>query len=247
MQTTRLTAVMILIIAGIYLICRLIGNKSKLANRAYNRAKDQLIRSRIARSLEESAPIHLDISDGGDAAFGSGSVLAAAQATETVSAQMAYADEPWAITVPGGFSGSLEKDAVRMGMKAADYSSSYYADGSVFSGTAPFLRAAGNLTALEMKPSTLHLAVGSMSTVPAINDALYSKGEVLCVGGDDLISQAVAAVSADAVYVGEQFTEIPDSLDHAEKTNSSLLAMDVVRWAVIGAVLVFAGIGLTGV
>ena len=84
MQTTRLTAVIILIMAGIYLICRLIGNKSKLLSRSYNRGKDQLIRSRIARSLEESAPIHLDINDGGDAALGSGTVLAAALATETV-------------------------------------------------------------------------------------------------------------------------------------------------------------------
>lgn len=247
MQTTRLTALMILIMAGIYLICRLIGNKSKLASRAYNRTKDQLIRSRIARSLEESAPIHLDINDGGDTAMGSGSVLAAAQATGTVSAQMAYADEPWAITVPGGFSGNLEKDAVRMGMAAADYSSSYYADCSAFTGTSSFLHTAGNSAVLEMKPSALHLALGSFGTSPALNDTLYSKGEVLCVGGDDLISQAVASVSADAVYVGEQFTEISDSLDHAEKTNSSLLTMDILRWLIISVIVIFAGIGLTGI
>ena len=247
MQTTRLTAVMILIMAGVYLICRLLGNKSKLASRAFNRTKDRLIRSRIARSLEESAPIHLDISDGGDTALGSGCVLAAAQATGTVSAQMAYADEPWAITIPGGFAGNLEKDAVRMGMEAADYSNSYYADCSAFSGTAPFIHAAGNSAALEMQPSALHLAIGSFGTAPALNDTLYTKGEVLCVGGDDLISQAVASVSADAVFVGEQFNEISDSLDHAEKTNSSLLAMDILRLLVIGAVVVFAGIGLTGI
>lgn len=247
MQTTRLTALMILIMAGIYLICRLIGNKSKLASRAYNRTKDRLIRSRIARSLEESAPIHLDISDGGETAMGGGCILAAAHTTGTVSAQMAYADEPWAITVPGGFAGNLEKDAVRMGMEAADYSSSYYADCASFSGTSPFLHTAGNAAVLEMKPSALHLNLGSFGTSPALNDTLYSKGEILCVGGDDLISQAVASVNADVVYVGEQFTEISDSLDHEEKTNTSLLTMDVLRWLVISAIFIFAGIGLTGI
>ena len=247
MQTTRLTAVIILIMAWIYLICRLIGNKSKLLSRSYNRGKDQLIRSRIARSLEESAPIHLDINDGGDAALGSGTVLAAALATETVSAQMAYADEPWAITAPGGFSVNIEKDAVKMGMEAADYGSDYSDDSSLYTGASAFEHLSGNAAALEISPSALHMAVGSFGASPAISDTLHRNGEVLCVGGDDLLSQAVAAVTADAVYVGEQYTEIPDSLDHSEKTNSSLLAMDVMRWVVIGAILIFAGLGLTGI
>lgn len=247
MQTTRLTAVIILVMACIYLICRLIGNKSKFSSRAYDRAKDHLIRSRIARSLEESAPIHLNISDSGEAALGGGSVLAAAAATETVSAQMAFADEPWAITSPGGLANNIEKDAIRMGIEAANYSSADYIDSSVFSGTAPFTHMAGNAAALEMAPSALHLSIGSFGTTPALTDTLYSKSEVLCVGGDDLLSQAAAAVTADTVYVGEQYTEIPDSLDHTKKTNSSLLAMDIMRWVIIGAIIIFAGVGLTGI
>lgn len=247
MQTTRLTAVIILIMAGIYLICRLFGKKSNFVSRAYNRPKDQLIRTRIAKSLEESAPVHLDINDNGENVFGGGSVLAAASATETVSAQMAFADEPWAITAPGGMPVSIEKDAVRMGMVAADYGNAYNTDCSVFAGAAPFEHITGNASALEKFPSALHLSIGSFGPAPALTDTLCTKGEVLCVGGEDLLSQAVAAVNADAVYVGEQYTEIPDSLDHREKTTPALLAMDVMRWVIITAILVFAGVGLTGI
>ena len=41
MQTSRLTAVIILIMAAIYIICRLIGSGKRLTSRAYNRSKDR--------------------------------------------------------------------------------------------------------------------------------------------------------------------------------------------------------------
>ena len=81
----------------------------------------------------------------------------------------------------------------------------------------------------------------------ALSDTLYSKGEVLCVGGDDLLAQAVGTISADAVFVGEQYAEIPDSLDHREKKNPVLIAADILRWIVIAAVILFAAAGLSGI
>ena len=247
MQTSRLTAALILIMAGVYIICRLVGSSKRLHSRAYNRSKDRLIRSQIVKSLEESAPIHLDINDSGEAALGGGVMLAAAKTADTVSAQMAFADEPWAITAPGGLAVNIAKDSVRSGMEAADYGNSYDANCAVFSGTAPYEHTAGNAAALELAPSALHLAIGSFGASSALNDTLHAKGDILCVGGDDLISQAVGTVAADAVFVGEQYTEIPDSLDHIKKVNSSLLAMDIVRWLIIAAIIVFAGVGLTGI
>ena len=247
MQTTRLTSVIILIMAVIYLICRFIGSYSKFPSRGYNRSKDKLIRSRIGKSLEDSAPIHMDINDGGETALGSGTLLTTASATGTVSTQMAYADEPWVITSSGGMAVNIEKDAVRMGMEQANYSNAYDTRCSVFSPSSSFEHLAGNAAAMGSSPSVLHLSVGSFGASPALADTLYSKGEILCVGGDDLLSQAVAAVSADVVYVGEQSVEIPDSLDHSEKNNSSLLAMDILRWVIVLIIVAFAGLGLTGI
>ena len=247
MQTSWLTAVFVLIIAGVYFICRLVGSRVSLVSRAYNRGKDRLIRSQIAKSLEESAPIHLDVNDGGESALGGGTILAAAKATETVSAQMVFSDEPWAITSSGGMAVNIEKDAVHMGMSAADYGSFFDSNCAVFTGMAPFEHLAGNSSVLEKEPSALHLSLGSFGASTALSDTIHSKGEVLCVGGDDLISQAVGTVTADAVYVGEQFAEIPNAMDHEEKKDPSLMAMDVMRWLVIGAIIIFAGVGLTGI
>ncbi|MBR6090232.1 MAG: hypothetical protein IKP86_09890 [Anaerolineaceae bacterium] len=246
MQTTRIAAVLILIMAIVYFLCRLLVKKIKFANLSHNREKDRLIRRHIARSLEESAPIHLDLGDSGESALGGGSMLSAAGATETVSAQMAFADEPWVITAPGGLASNLEKDALHMGMKAAAYGSSDDMDCTVYSAPSPMEHAAGNAAALDMAPSALHLAIGSFGTAPALTDTHCSKGEFLCVGGEDLVSQAVGTVSADAVYVGEQFAEIPGALDREEKQDPSLLAMDVIRWLVIGSIIIFAGFGLSG-
>ncbi len=239
-------AVIILIMALVYLMCRLFAGRIRISSRAYNRGKDCLIRKQIAVSLEESAPIHLDIGNSAEGSLAGGAVLAAADATDTVSAQMAFADEPWMITGPGGLSSTLEKDAVRMGMEAADYGNSFDGDCSVFTGISSVEHTAGNSAVLEMKPSALHLSIGSFGPAEALSDTLYSRGEILCVGGDDILSQAVGTVSANAVYIGEQFAEIPDSLDREESKNPALMAMDVVRWVLIAAVVAFAAMGLSG-
>ena len=110
------------------------------------------------------------------------------------------------------------------------------------------IHTAGNSFTLEKEPNALHLSIGSAGpAAAALSDTLYSKGEILCVGGADLLAQDVGTVSADAVYVGEQYTEISDSLDHKEKKNPVLIAVDIMRWVIIAAVILFAAAGLSGI
>lgn len=247
MQASLAGAVIIPGMALIYLICRLVAGKLRITSRAYDRDRDRLVRRQIANSLEESAPIHLDIGGCSEGCLSGGSVLAAAEATETVSAQMAFADEPWMITGASGAAAAVEKDAVQTGMDAADYGNSFDPDCVTFSGISSVSHAAGNNAALEMKPSALHLSMGSFGPVSALSDTLYSKGESLCVAGDDLVSQAVGTVTADAVYIGEQFAEVPGALSRKERKDPALLAMDVVRWLLTAAVIVFIVMGLRGI
>ena len=246
MQPSMTGAVIILGIIVIYGICLLVKGKVRLVSRSYNRDKDKLLRLQIANSLEEASPIHLDIGSNNEGELAAGAVLAAAEATDTVSAQMAFADEAWLITTSSGMTAALEKDAVRSGMDAADYGNAYDPDCAVFSGTSPLEHTAGNGTVQEITPSALHLSMGASGTAPALMDTLCKNGEVLCVSGDDLLSQAVGTVTADAVFVGEQVFEIPDSLDRKEKNNAALLAMDVIRWLVIAAAAAFVVMGLRG-
>lgn len=247
MQASPAGAVIILGIALVFLVCWLIAGRIRIVSRSYNREKDRLIRRQIAYSLEESAPIHLDIGSSGEGSLSGGAMLSAAEATETVSAQMAFADEPWMITASSGIAAAYEKDSVQKGMDAADYGNSFDSDCAAFSGIAPASHLAGNSSALEMKPSALHLSMGAFGSISALSDTICSKGDILCVAGDDLISQAIGTVTADAVYIGEQFTEIPDSLSRREKKDPALLAMDVVRWVLVAAIAVFTVMGLRGI
>ncbi len=246
MQASRVGAVIVLTMALIYLLCRLFVGRTRIVSRAYYRFKDDLIRKQIANSLEVSAPIHLDIENSCEGNLAAGAVLSAAEATETVSAQMAFADEPWMITGSGGFLTAFEKDAVQTGMEKADYGSSFDSDCAVYTGASCMVHNAGNAAALEMEPSALHLSIGSFGPVTALTDMASARGEVLCVGGDDLVAQALGSVSADAVFIGEQFVEIPDSLHRSEKKNPALLAMDILRWMLITVTIVFAAMGMFG-
>ena len=231
----------------IYLICWLVCGKIRIVSRGYNRGKDRLIRRQIANSLEESAPIHLDVGNSGEGNLASGVVLCAAEATEAVSAQMAFADEPWMITGSGGLSAAVEKDAVLTGMEAADYGNSFDSDCAVFTGVSSEVHMTGNSAALEMGPKALHLSMGEFGPVSALSDTLYNKGEALCIGGDDLLSQAVGTVTADAVYIGEQFAELPDALARGEKKDPALFAMDIIRWILNAVTAAFIVMGLRGI
>ena len=247
MQASLAGAVIIGGMVIIYAVCWLITGKLGIISRGYNRSKDRLIRRQIANSLEESAPIHLDVGNSGEGNLACGVVLSAAEATEAVSAQMAFADEPWMITGSGGLSSAVEKDAVLTGMEAADYGNSFDSDCAVFTGVSSAVHMTGNSAALEMEPKALHLSMGEFGPVSALSDTLYNKGDALCIGGDDLLSQAVGTVTADAVYIGEQFAEIPDALARGEKKDPALFAMDVIRWILIAGIAAFIVMGLRGI
>ncbi len=247
MQASMTGAVIILGMIMIYLVCCLATGKIRISSRGYHRDKARLIRRQIANSLEESAPIHLDIGNSSEGNLAGGVLLSAAEMTETVSAQMAFADEPWMITGSSGLAAAVEKDAVRTGMEAADYGNSFDSDCAVFTGVSSEVHMTGNSTALDMAPNALHLSMGEFGPVSALSDMVYSKGEALCIGGNDLLSQAVGTVTADAVYIGEQFTEIPDALARCEKKDAALFAMDVLRWLLIAGIAAFVVMGLRGI
>ncbi len=247
MQSSAIGAAVILVIFAVYLASLILKDNIKLAGRAYARGKDMQLRSQIANSLEEASPIHLDVGNTVEGDLGGGSVLVSMEATEAVSAQMAYADEPWMITASAGSAAAFEKDAVRRGMETADYSGSYDADCAAMTGISAFTHLAGNYAASEKDPVALHLSLGAFGPAAALNDPICSHGEVICAAGDDPLTQAVSLLTADEVYVGEQLYEIPDSLRRAERKNAALITMDAVRIIVIVMILIFTAAGLSGI
>lgn len=247
MPSSAIGAAVVLVILVCYLLSLVLKNKIKLTGRAYSRGKDERLRSQIANSLEEARPIHLDVGNAFEGDLGGGSVLASMEATEAVSSQMAYADEPWAITGSAGSAAAFEKDAVQRGMENADYAGSFDADCAAMTGISAFTHTAGNYASLEKEPAALHLSVGAFGPAAALNDPLCSHGEVICAAGDDPVTQAVSMLTADEVYVGEQVYEIPDSLRRAERKNAALMTMDAARIAVVVVILIFTAAGLSGI
>lgn len=247
MQSSTIGAAVILVISAVYLASLLLKDNIKLVGRAYSRSKDIRLRSQIASSLEEASPIHLDVGNTVEGDLGGGSVLASMEATEAVSSQMAYADEPWTITGSAGSAAAFEKDAVKRGMESADYSGSYDADCATLTGVSAFAHIAGNYAALEKDPVALHLSIGSFGAAAALNDPICSHGEVICAAGDDPLTQAVSVLTADEVYVGEQVYEIPDALRRGERKNAALMTMDAARIIVIVMIMVFTAAGLSGI
>ncbi len=247
MQSSTIGAAVILVISVVYFASLIMKDNIKLVGRAYARGKDIRLRSQIANSLEEARPIHLDVGSTVEGNLGGGSVLVSMEATEAVSAQMAYADEPWTITASAGSAAAFEKDAVKRGMESADYSASYDADCAAMTGISTFAHLAGNYAVLEKEPVALHLSIGSFGPAAALNDPICSHGEVICAAGDDPLTQAVSVLTADEVYVGEQVYEIPDSLRRAERKNAALMTMDAVRIIVIVMILIFTLAGLSGI
>lgn len=224
--------------------CSLFSGKARLHFTPGRAEKKQWLKERIADSLEECAPIHLNVGTASDSDLSNAAVLTAAEAGKTVSAQMAFADEPWLISSSSAAAGYFEKDAVKTGLDNADYGSDFDEDCTVYTGFSPVFHQAASDASLSNTPAALHLNIGSFGSTAALQDMGYDCSEGILTAGDDLSVQAVGLLTADRVFVGEESFELPLALKNEERTSPELLAMDVFRFAAaaVAAVVIILGV-----
>lgn len=248
MNAINVSAVLIIIAVGIiaYAAALLFRDSIRVKPSHGMNTRKQWLKAGISDSLEKSEPIHLNIGIQNDSDLNSGAGLTAMTGVENVSAQMAFADEPWRISCGSAGVAFFEKDAVKIGLDNADYGNDFEEDCTRYCGFSPVLHQAASISMNEGKPVALHMNLGTFGSSAVIQDLAYAPDERIFIAGDDLASQAVGLITADQVMIGEEQTEISGYMSGDSETDPSLLTMDILRFSVLTVLIVTALIEIFG-
>lgn len=227
----------IIIVIFFYTICLLGKNKFSLNNLFYEKRKARALRSQISNSIEEGSSVHCDISNLDESGAITGGAMVALNTTRKLSSQLSSADEPLFITNNNSTVTFFEKDAIKNGMKQSGLENEYDPNCSVYAGFSPLSHQSGMISILDGSTSAVHLNMGSFGAEIALQDLAFDSSEGIIAAGESLASQAVAYVTADEPFFGEEIFELPQMVESESGLDSSLIVMDLLRFGLILALI----------
>ncbi len=237
MSSSLVGLVLIITVLFLYMICLLGKNKFLLKNQHATKQKTETLRHLIANSLEEGTAVHCDVSNPDESGAISGGTLAALRTVRAISAQLASADEPLFITNNQGALTFFNQDAIQNGMRQSGLENEFDPNASIYAGYSPLSHQSGVIALLAGEACAVHLNMGTFGPEIALQDLAFDSSEGIIAAGDNLAGQAVAYVTADESFIGEEVFEIPQAVKTNPGTDNGLLVMDLLRIGMIVAIL----------
>ena len=141
----------------------------------------------------------------------------------------------------------LAQDTLQAGYEAAGAGEYYVPNTGRVVGLTPFSAAAGTLPIFHDESVSAAVFVGHFGVEAALLADAAERENTLVVGSsDDLAAQAVRYASAPETLIGEELFAASAYLGANPSQTASLAVQDILRWIIILALVVGAGLKLAG-
>ncbi len=141
----------------------------------------------------------------------------------------------------------LAQDTLQAGYEAAGAGEYYVPTTGRVVGLTPFSAAAGTLPILRDESVSAAIFVGHFGIEAALLADAAERESTLVVGSsDDLAAQAVWYAAAPETLIGEELFAASAYLGANPSQTASLTVQDILRWVIILALVVGAGLKLAG-
>ena len=205
------------------------------------------LRRSIGLAVESGARVHVSLGRGGLLGFPAGSALVGLTMLERIARAASSSDRPTIATSGEGTLGFLTQDVMRSAYQSVNAESRYDAGAGRLSGLTPFSYVAGAIPVILDEQVSTNVFVGNFgSEVGLLTEASEQKGGLTIAGSDHLPAQAVLIATAQEPLLGEEVYAGGAYLGAGAFHIASLRAQDVLRWVVIGVILVGAFAKLVG-
>jgi hypothetical protein len=205
------------------------------------------LRRSIGLAVESGARVHVSLGRGGLLGFPAGSALVGMTILGRIARAASSSDRPTIATSGEGSLGFLSQDVMRSAYQSVNADSRYDAGAGRVSGLTPFSYVAGAIPVILDEQVSTNVFVGNFgSEVGLLTEASEQKGGLTIAGSDHLAAQAVLIATAQEPLLGEEVYAGGAYLGAGAFHIASLRAQDVLRWVVIGVILVGAFAKLVG-
>jgi hypothetical protein len=208
---------------------------------AFNR-----LRRAIGLAVEAGSRLHISLGRGQMLSKQSAIGYVGLSILNRIGRSTSISDRPPVATSGEGTLGILSQDSQREAAK-------YLGVGSDptrgrITGLTPFSYAAGTLSFIEEEEIGANLLIGSFGIeVALITDAAERKEGMTLGGTDNLTGQAVLFATAQEPLIGEETYAGGAYLGAGRMHTASLYVQDILRWVLIGLILIGAILKLFGV
>lgn len=206
------------------------------------------LRRVIALAVESGKRLHLTLGSGGISGKEGASAVVGLTVLERFARVASVSDRPPIATSGDGTLTILSQDTVRKTLKTFGAESQYDPGFGQLSGLTPMGYAAGNIPLYYDEQLAATVYAGHFGSELALMIDAASQNEVMTLAGsDNLPGQAILYATSEQPLIGEELYATGAYLKAGPMHLASLQAQDVLRWILVTAIIIGAGLKFLGI
>ena len=206
------------------------------------------LRRAIGLAVEDGKRLHISLGKANLLSIFNGSTWAGLSAMERIVQLSMVSDRPPVITSGEPVLALLSQDAIKATYRAGNALNQHNPDQARLAGPGGMAYIAGVLPVVRDEQVTAHVFVGHFGPeVGLLIDAADAQNAFTLAASDALPAQAVLYAAAEEVLIGEELFAVSAYLQGGAYPIASLRAQDVLRWLLIGGLIVGALLRLVNV
>jgi len=203
------------------------------------------LRGAVEVAVEDGTRIHVAIGRGDVFSPQGAAAIVGLSMLREVAMVASESDHPPLATAGDGLLGILAQDTLRSSYDALNLSTNYEQSLGRVTGLTPFSYGAGTMPLIFDEDVSTNLLIGSFGVEAALITSAGERSQTRTLAGtDNLPGQAILYATAHEPLIGEEMYAGGAYLGDKPMHIASLHTQDVVRWVVIGLVVLFSLGGL---
>ncbi|BAJ62069.1 DUF6754 domain-containing protein [Anaerolinea thermophila] len=208
----------------------------------------QRARRALGLSVEDGSRIHLSIGKASIFSPTNASALVGLSTLERVAQLSLVSDRPPVATSGEGTLTVLSQDTLQAAYRIANVPEQYDPERGRLTGATPMSYTAAALPVIHQERISANLFVGNFGPEVGLMASASEHENAFSLGASDALdAQSVLYVTAEETLIGEELFAVPAYLQAGSIYQTSLRVQDILRWVVIGLMVLSAILGLAGV
>ncbi|MGE5378393.1 MAG: DUF6754 domain-containing protein [Bacteroidota bacterium] len=209
-------------------------------------AYERLIRS-VGLAVESGTRLHISLGRGNLFTTRGASALAGLAMLRKLTERTSLSDRPPVVTSGDASLAVLSQDTLQSGYRAAGAEEQYRFSTGRLTGLTPFSYAAGTLPVIRDEDVSTNVFIGDFGSESALMaDAAERANSPMVAASDSISAQSIFYATSQDPLIGEELFAAGAYVGSGTVHEASLTVQDVLRWLIILAIVIGAGLKFLG-
>lgn len=199
------------------------------------------LRRALGLAAEDGKRVHVTLGKSSLLGVEGATALVGLAVLERIAQLSVISDRPPTVTSGDGALSLLSQDTLRAAYRTSNALEQYDSDQARLTGTQPMAYVVGTLPVIHDEQVATTVLLGNFGPEAAfLCEASDQERSFTLAASDSLPAQAVFYATAEEPLIGEELFAVPAYLQAGPAHMASLRVQDILRWVVIGGLLVTA-------